>query len=690
MRKPILIGLLALAAGLAASDIRSDEVRGAHFLTQLGSIPYTTAITGVISQDVAAGTALCRDTVTGALGIGLCAVPADVRRLNLADVSGVGLSAVRLSATSDADGEINYGVRIGVSTGNTAAAAAARYAYGLYLELTANSSYDAGWLFGALTEASRTVIDATANAAVWKNVTGHVVTSSAWSGNNANVVGYSAWPLVGGAGSFGTGFDAYLRLRNDDAVAQEGYSFYAYAGEAGPGDVWYGLWALDGSGGVITGGTGYGYRCDMNEGTWTDAWCLYVGSGTLRVHLGSPVGIGPANTAPVVDLSVWDATAMTGVTVSQFRAGDNQGVTPVTAWLSTAGATVAGMSAAGVMDATGFTVGGVATLVTGADTLTTASVIPRVSSAGVLGPSKCTVTTSPVTFQCYDDTAVTGATTLAVRAGAGQATTNLQEWKNAAGANLAYLNADGYFDTSVIRITDTSIAMYGSTLDLASATKIRFSSDATYFGTKTLGIVQTSAGRLQINSGTVGQWGGLDVGSVSMKSLATPGAPTVTPQGVGGATNWGYRIVAYLADGTLGTAAGAEGTTAAGNANLDMSNYNQITWVAVAGATCYRIWRTTAGGAPATTGLITGAACLTAVTFDDTGFAGDGSAAPDQNVTGAISTLLSAQWQGGTEGACNAANRFRVQAVAGGGGVADTFRICSKDAADAYGWRALY
>lgn len=287
MRKPILTGLLALAAGLAASDIRSDEVRGAHFLTQLGSIPYTTAITGVISQDVAAGTALCRDTVTGALGIGLCAVPADVRRLNLADVSGVGLSAVRLSATSDADGEINYGVRIGVSTGNTAAVAAARYAYGLYLELTANSSYDAGWLFGALTEASRTVIDATANAAVWKNVTGHVVTSSAWSGNNANVVGYSAWPLVGGAGSFGTGFDAYLRLRNDDAVAQEGYSFYAYAGEAGPGDVWYGLWALDGSGGVITGGTGYGYRCDMNEATWTSAWCLYTADASLRSYLGS-------------------------------------------------------------------------------------------------------------------------------------------------------------------------------------------------------------------------------------------------------------------------------------------------------------------------------------------------------------------------------------------------------------------
>ena len=45
---------------------------------------------------------------------------------------------------------------------------------------------------------------------------------------------------------------------------------------------------------------------------------------------------------------------------------------------------------------------------------------------------------------------------------------------------------------------------------------------------------------------------------------------------------------------------------------------------------------------------------------------------------------------GNTETACDLANRFRLIPVAGGAGVADTFRICSKDAADAYAFRALY
>lgn len=45
-------------------------------------------------------------------------------------------------------------------------------------------------------------------------------------------------------------------------------------------------------------------------------------------------------------------------------------------------------------------------------------------------------------------------------------------------------------------------------------------------------------------------------------------------------------------------------------------------------------------------------------------------------------------WAGGTEGTCDSAagNRGRIVMVQGGGGVADTFRICGKSAADAYSW----
>lgn len=49
-------------------------------------------------------------------------------------------------------------------------------------------------------------------------------------------------------------------------------------------------------------------------------------------------------------------------------------------------------------------------------------------------------------------------------------------------------------------------------------------------------------------------------------------------------------------------------------------------------------------------------------------------------------------WANAAEGTCDAAaaNRGRVTMVQGAAGVADTFRVCSKDAADAYAFRALY
>jgi hypothetical protein len=42
------------------------------------------------------------------------------------------------------------------------------------------------------------------------------------------------------------------------------------------------------------------------------------------------------------------------------------------------------------------------------------------------------------------------------------------------------------------------------------------------------------------------------------------------------------------------------------------------------------------------------------------------------------------------EGTCDVTNRGRVVMVQGGAGVADTFRICAKDALNAYAWTALY
>ena len=111
--------------------------------------------------------------------------------------------------------------------------------------------------------------------------------------------------------------------------------------------------------------------------------------------------------------------------------------------------------------------------------------------------------------------------------------------------------------------------------------------------------------------------------------VADPAAPTVTPQGAAGATSYSYKVVAVNASGSR-TAASAAGSTASGNATLDGTNFNRITWSAVPGAVSYEVWRTVGG---ATQGQI-GTTTSPTVQFDDTGLVADGETEPATNSTG--------------------------------------------------------
>ena len=69
-----------------------------------------------------------------------------------------------------------------------------------------------------------------------------------------------------------------------------------------------------------------------------------------------------------------------------------------------------------------------------ASSLTPAGSIPVVTSPGVLGPANgLTASITPT------------VTTLTVKAGAGQSSTNLQEWQNSSGTVLAKLDPSGFF-----------------------------------------------------------------------------------------------------------------------------------------------------------------------------------------------------------------------------------------------------
>lgn len=101
--------------------------------------------------------------------------------------------------------------------------------------------------------------------------------------------------------------------------------------------------------------------------------------------------------------------------------------------------------------------------------------------------------------------------------------------------------------------------------------------------------------------------------------IASPGTPTVTPQGVSGATTYSYKITAL--DGEGETISSNAGQTTTGNATLSASNFNRLTWSAVTGATRYHVYGRTSGA-------WTIIAATTSATYDDVGSGPFGVAPP--------------------------------------------------------------
>lgn len=73
-----------------------------------------------------------------------------------------------------------------------------------------------------------------------------------------------------------------------------------------------------------------------------------------------------------------------------------------------------------------------------------------------------------------------------------------------------------------------------------------------------------------------------------LKHDLKPGTPTVTPQGAAGSTAYSYRITGLNADGQ--SLASTAGTTSTGNATLDATNFNRVTWTPLPGAVSYRVY----------------------------------------------------------------------------------------------------
>jgi len=113
--------------------------------------------------------------------------------------------------------------------------------------------------------------------------------------------------------------------------------------------------------------------------------------------------------------------------------------------------------------------------------------------------------------------------------------------------------------------------------------------------------------------------------------LANVAAPTVAPQGAGGSDTWEYTIVGVTAGGGRSLVSSA-GTSAAGSAALNDSDFNRVTWTDVAGYERYEIFRSTAADAIGE-GLV-GVVGAGVQVFDDVGHVVDDAVGSAANTTG--------------------------------------------------------
>lgn len=104
---------------------------------------------------------------------------------------------------------------------------------------------------------------------------------------------------------------------------------------------------------------------------------------------------------------------------------------------------------------------------------------------------------------------------------------------------------------------------------------------------------------------------------VATSALAAPAAPSLVTSGTPGATSYSYYVVAVDANGD--TFPSPVTTIATGAATLTGVNYIQVSWLAITGATSYKVIRSASGGTPSSTGII--ASGVTGLSFSDTGIA---------------------------------------------------------------------
>jgi len=239
----------------------------------------------------------------------------------------------------------------------------------------------------------------------------------------------------------------------------------------------------------------------------------------------------------------------------------------------------------------------------------------------------------------YDSTATTGATTVTIKAGAGQSTTDLLALKNSSGSLIGRILSSGAMQLNGGFFVGggnggAQLGYYNNTLTLGSAWPVTWSSTAAANGTSDLALSRASAGVLEVNSGTALALRDLNLRTISggWRAEAEGGCNTYTDLAVDGALNTKVTSASY---------------------NFVAADVGS--WIDV-----------TAGS-----GWTTGRYVIVSVASN-------------------AATLSSSPAAVSTTGGTYITGRGKIVHVAGGTDVADTLRFCGKGADNAMAWRALY
>jgi hypothetical protein len=176
------------------------------------------------------------------------------------------------------------------------------------------------------------------------------------------------------------------------------------------------------------------------------------------------------------------------------------------------------------------------------------------------------------TLRAYDQTPTTGVTQLIVRAGAGQSTTNLQTWQNAAGSGRLLVTSSlglvalGTFYSVQDSAGTINRAIIQSTMDVNSSYSFNFSSTTDAVGTKDL-----SLSRAGVNIGQFGDGGSNSNGLLYLKGVRPVGSTVANLPTAAGNTG----MLATVTDAnatTIGT------TVAGGGADTVLVWSNGTNW----------------------------------------------------------------------------------------------------------------